>query len=366
LLAFFTKETAVFVAPAAFVLLIGVLHKSWNSKRQIVQYAIWAGCFVLWFAVRAIATIQTQSLSPGQVVGDFVHRLPLVLQYLGKIFLPVNLNVFPIQEDTVIYFGLIALAILAVVIVLYRQRNLSTLLSGLGIFLLFLLPALIVPNNLNEQTFEHRLYLPMIGMLLLCSQTSLLHNRLSDKNLLYAGVGLCAVLAIVNIKHQKDFSDPLTFWSAAAENSPHSAYANMMLAARLGQDEFDKSSTLFRKAYKLNPKEKYLNFYYGVMLQKKDSVAASEKYLLAEKNSSNYYECDFYLARVAMEKKDLTGAITYLKDYLKNDPGNKIANGNLLLLYMDTNQRDAATAHALHMKQLGMEVPAGILQKLGM
>jgi hypothetical protein len=366
LLAFFTKETAVFVPPVAFVLLVVVLQKRWLDKQNITQYGMWLGAFLLWFIVRAAAIVHTKGLSPAALAADFVHRLPLIVQYIGKIFLPFNLSVFPIQEDTVYYFGIAAIVILAALIVLYKERNMRVLLGGLAVFMLFLLPVLIVPNKLNEQTFEHRLYLPMIGILLLLSQTALVNNSLKDKKLLTAGIGLAAVLGIINLRHQRNFDSPIAFWSQAAETSPHSAYANMMLAARLDKDEFERSTQLFRKAMQLNPDEKYLNFYYGVMLQKKDSVMASEKYLLKEKNSSGYYECDFYLARVAMEKKDLSGAVAYLSAYLKNDPSNTIANTNLLLLYMDTNQPDKARVQVAAMRQLGMPVPPPIVQRLGM
>jgi protein O-mannosyl-transferase len=365
-LAFFTKETAVFVPPVAFVLIVVVLRRNWQDKRNLVQYGLWAGCFVLWYLVRSTAIVQSNSLAPAQLAADFVHRLPLVVQYTGKIFLPFNLSVFPIQEDTVYYFGISAIAILLALIWLYRERNVRVLLGGLAVFVLFLLPALFVPTSLNEQTFEHRLYLPMTGMLLLLSQTALLHNPLKDKKLLAGGVALAGALAIINWSHQKSFASPLSFWTQAVETSPHSAYANMMLAARLDKDQFEQSCVLFRKAYQLNPNEKYLNFYYGKMLQMKDSVRESEKYLLKEKNTSGYYECDFYLARVAMEKKDLNAAAGYLQAYLKNDPGNKIANTNLLLLYLDTQQPEKAKGQVKFMQQQGMEVPVQILQRLGM
>jgi tetratricopeptide (TPR) repeat protein len=138
----------------------------------------------------------------------------------------------------------------------------------------------------------------------------------------------------------------------------------MMLAAR-EKDDVNKAYELFHKAYQLNPNGKYINFYYGEMLQRKDSVLASEKYLLAEKQISNYFKCDFYLARVAMEKHDMKGAIGYLQTYLKHDPANGMANNNLLLLYIDTGQREAAKAQARHMMQLGMEVPAMVRGQLG-
>jgi Tfp pilus assembly protein PilF len=197
---------------------------------------------------------------------------------------------------------------------------------------------------------------------LLLTQTVALKNRFRDADILGGGIIVAGALAVMNFQHQRNFKDPLTFWTAAAATSPNSAYANMMLAAR--EDNLEESYRLFRKAYRLNPKEKYLNFYYGVMLQKQDSVAKSEQFLLTEKNSSGYYECDFYLARVAMERKDLNGAISYLQTYLKKDATNKIANNNLLLLYMDTQQRDKAAQHVKTMRQLGLEVPPQLMQQL--
>ncbi len=362
LLAFFTKETAVFAAPAAFTILVLILNKNWKSKNNIIQYGAWVGCFLVWYLMRASATIKT-NISPAQVAHDFIPRLPLIIQYLGKVFLPFNLSVFPTQQDTVYYFGIAAVLIVAAIIYLNKERNIKIVLGGLAIFLLFLLPVLLVPNNLNEQSFEHRLYLPVIGILILLSQSSLFYNKLTEKNMFTGGIIVAVVFAGLNFAHQKNFSDPIAFWTSATETSPNSAYANMMLAARLEDNQ--QSFKLFRKAYALNPKEKYLNYYYGVMLQKQDSVMQSEQYLLTEKNTSGYYECDFYLARVAMEKKDFPAAISYLVTYIKTDVANKIANTNLLLLYLDTNQPEKAKEHVKSMITKGVEVPQALRQRLG-
>ncbi len=365
LLAFFTKETTVFAPPAAFILLVFVLNKKWNDKRNLLLYAKWIGCYLVWFVARSMATTASSGIVSAEGFKEIIRRLPVIVQYLGKIILPFNLSVFPTQQDTVYYYGLPAIVILGAVILLYKQRNMKVILGGFGVFLLFLMPALLVPDKLNQQTFEHRLYLPMIGMLLLLSQTVLFHNKLADKQLFISGVLVCAVFAAINFSHQKCFADARTFWTQATETSPNSAYANMMLAARLDKDEFARSEELFRKAYQLNPKEKYLNFYIGDLLQKKDSVAASEKYLLAEKSISDYYQCDFLLARVAMEQKDFNGAVDYLQAYLKHDTRNGMANNNLLLLYLQMQQIDKAKAQIKHMQQFGLQVPPSILQQLG-
>ncbi|MBL7691711.1 MAG: glycosyltransferase family 39 protein [Flavipsychrobacter sp.] len=369
LLAFFTKETAVFAAPAAFFLLVLYKGVRWNDKNMLVQYGVWACCFLVWYAARSAATIQASGIGSAAGFSDMLHRLPVIIQYIGKIMLPVNQSVFPTQEDTVVYFGLMGIALLGALIALSSNRSTDSfkaLAGAFGIFLLFLMPALLVPAALNQQTFEHRLYLPAIGIVLALPHTALLNNRFSEKQRAMVIGVLCGVLALLNVRHQHNFSDPLTFWTSAAETSPNSAYANMMLAARLDKTEHVRSEQLFRKAYKLNPKEKYLNFYMAEMLQRKDSVMASEAYLLEEKKISDYVQCDFLLARVAMEKKDLKASIGYLERYLQRDPYNPMAHNNLLLLYVDTQQPDKARNLIRSMQQKGMEVPAPLRAKLGM
>ena len=363
LLAFFTKETAVFAAPVAFILLVFLLGYKWTSQRNIVMYGTWVACFAVWFIARAHATVQPTHMPVVQMLGDLIHRLPLIWQYIGKIFLPYDLSVFPIQQDTPDIPGLIAIAALVTVFYFSKDINWRYVLVGAGVFLLFLLPALLVPSTLNEQSFEHRLYMPIIGILLLLPQT-FIFKKATDGSLLRYGIVLCVLLSVISYMHQRNFKDPLSFWTQAAATSPHSAYANMMLAARL--DDVSKSEELFRKAYQLNPKEKYLNFYYGKMLQMQDSVLASESHLLYEKKTSGYYECDFYLARVAMMKKDTVGSADYLKSYLKADPASGPANNNLLLIDMSIGKLDDAREQVKHMRSVGMPVPPQILQHLGM
>ncbi len=366
LLAFFTKETAVFLPPVALLLLLFVHDKKWNDKSNLVQYGVWLACFGIWYLARAMATTASANMASATALADAVHRLPVIVQYIGKIVLPLNLSVFPTQKDTVYFYGIAAIVLLAATVLLYKGRSTKIVLSGLGIFLLFLMPALLVPTHLNQQTFEHRLYLPLIGILLMLSQTSLLNNRLADKQLLVGASVVCGVLAAINLYHQQSFKDPRSFWGQAVETSPHSAYANMMYAARLDKEEKAKSEGLFRKAYGLNPREKYLNFYMAELLQNKDSVAASEKYLLAEKEISNYYKCDFMLARVAMERNDYAGAADNLQKYLAHDPANSKANNNLLLLYLQLNQAEKAKAQIKQMRQMNLPVPPAISQQLGM
>ncbi|RYZ45330.1 MAG: hypothetical protein EOP49_25405, partial [Sphingobacteriales bacterium] len=231
--AMFTKETGLLAPAAAWLLLVVGMRYSWKDKKMIILYAAWVAAAALYFLVRSGATLKSNNLQAFQMAEDFVSRLPLLIQYLGKILLPFNLSVFPIMENTVYYYGLAALVLLTVGLVLARDRNKWLIAAGLGIYFVLLLPALVVPKGLNEQTFEHRLYLPIIGILILLSQTILFRNRLKPRNLTAAVGALVVLFAVLNRNHQQYFRDPLSFWSQAVETSPNSAYALMMYGARV-------------------------------------------------------------------------------------------------------------------------------------
>lgn len=318
LLALFTKESGVFAVPAVLVILVGVLQKKWFEKRMLMQYVIWSLCCTIWLFMRSSAHLKTMHTSPLSMLNEWVHKLPLILQYLGKILLPVHLSVFPSIRDTSNYLGIIALVILGFRLLLVKDKNWRSAFCGGALFLIFVMPALLVPNYMSPQSFEHRLYLPVVGILFLLPQTILLKNRLSDVQQLVSFIFIAAILAVLNIDHQKNFANPEAFWSQAVKTSPSSAYARMMLAMQVGDKA--KAHQLFRDAIRLNPKEQHLNYSIGITLQKEDSVLESEKYLLAEKAISNYYRCDFYLARVAVARQDYPAAIACYQRFVLSDP----------------------------------------------
>lgn len=362
LLALFTKETALFAAPAAFILLVLAKSYRWNDRKLLILYTSWVVSIFVYLGVRASASLAHTQLAPVELMQDFISRLPLIIQYLGKIFFPFNLSVFPVMEDTVYYYGIAAILFIGVITYLARPIQNKRYWAGILFFLIFLVPILMVPRSMNEQTFEHRLYLPIIGILLMLPETILLKNNLAPSRLVLFFSLVAVVFAALNYRHQPHFKDAISFWEQAYKTSPHSAYAVMMYGARVSDKQH--GFALMREAYRLNPDEKYLNYYYGVMLQEQDSIIESEPYLLKEKNGSGYYQCDFYLAKVAYYKKDLQGSINYLESYLKADPTHTIANNNLLLLYMETGQKQKAREQSKKMGSMGLSIPAVTRQQI--
>lgn len=360
--ALFTKETALLAPLAGLVLLLVLRKVSWKNNRFRILLIAWALGYAFYLWVKSSATVQSVPLDISGAINNLFTRIPLVVQYIGKIILPFNLSVFPVQQDTVYFYGFLAILFLGLIVWLSRKNDARIMITGVLVFLIFLTPALLVPYTINEQAFEHRLYLPMTGMLLFASQTVLFRNKFQGRQMLFIVLIYCVGLALLNYKHQRNFADPVVFWRQAAETSPNSAYALMMYGARA--EGRPNKYALIRRAYAINPDEKYLNYYYGLMMLEQDSIDKAEQHFLKEKNHSGYYECDFHLARIAFERRDFQTAARYMEAFLEHDPSNAPAHSNLLLLYIDMGEIEAARQQASKMQKMRIPIDPAIMQRM--
>ncbi len=356
LAALFTKETALFVvfAGTAWVwLFVPVADKKLAAKWMAGAYAI---CIVIWAAMRLTASLDSSRVSLSEMVCGFFPRSLVIVQYLGKWFLPFHLSVFPTIQDTPNWPGLLVVAA-AVLGYWYFRRDITPHVTfGLSWFLLFVLPALVLPSSLNDQTFEHRMYLPSVGLLLALGSMA---SRIEKWKKQVMGLFLCVLpaLILINVRHQKNFNDPLSFWSHAIKTTPNSAYAQIMFAARISKSDPELGLAHMKKAYRLNPKEKYVNYYLGKYYLEKDSIAIASSLLYEELNHSDYYDLHFQLSKLEFLQKNLDKSIAHMENYLSKKPNDMQAFQNYLLMLRDTKQEQRAKAAIEKFEQRGIAVP---------
>ena len=363
LLSFFTKETAVFIPPAIFLLLVLLKNKKVFERTMIILYGSWIGVFAFWYWMRSQATVVTSSYQLSTMLQDFYGRLPVFIQYLGKIIFPFNLSVFPMQQDTSILLGMLALLTLAILLFLSKEKNWKIILAGAGFYIITLMPSLMVPKMFNEQEFEHRLYLPIVGILILLTQTAWFKN-LKPQSLLVSVLVVAVIFSFINIQHQKSFASPIVFWRSAVTSSPSSAYAAMMYGAREMDSNKVSGEQWIRKAFRMDSDQKYINYYYGKMLCDHDSTAKAEPYLRKELRLTGFNDVNFLMAHVVFNKNEFDSAIYYLKTYLAADPSNLQGNNNLLMLYLQTGKKREAREQAARMQQQGLSVSNDLLKQI--
>jgi uncharacterized membrane protein len=368
LAAFFTKETAVIAAPMALFILLYFHGLPLRDRRVLILAGTWVLASAVWLAVRTKATVLNQDIQTQALLGGFVERLPLILQYLGKILLPFNLAVVPYQDQTTIWYGVASVALIAAVVGWSRVKQWRPMITGAVWFIVFLLPALIVPKSLNNEAYEHRLYVPMIGILFLLAQTDLT-RRFNERKVLVAAVPLCAALFVMSYLRTDLFSNRIVFWESAVATSPKSAFTTMMLGSRYFLDKTNprvqEGRKLIEQSYSIDPNIKYINYYMALLLWNSDKIQESEPYLQKElKFNPQWAELYFRLARCALDRRDLASAKKMLERHYELNPMDEMGNNNLLLICCDIGRYDEANAYAQRMAAGGFMVPQPMLDRI--
>ena len=166
--ALLTKEVVLSLVPILFFYYL--MHRKEKRNEALVTLPSGlAGIILIWFFIRksVIAESQIIDLSFFQMIAVLWSNISAAILYFGKTLLPVNLSVFPILESSSLVLGLVALAIAALYWILAKIRPFDLNALGLLWFIVFLAPSLISYNSPEKMVFfEHRLYLPLVGILI--------------------------------------------------------------------------------------------------------------------------------------------------------------------------------------------------------
>jgi tetratricopeptide (TPR) repeat protein len=247
----FTKESgAGLLAVLACVVVLEATGRP-GERRDLLWAA--AGALVVtggWAALRRVA------LGAFPVNASFVlENLSVLVVYLGKTLFPVGLAAIPHPEDTSLLPGLAALGVLGLAIAHTGRRLYGVAGLGLVWYAAFLLPTLLVPRQ--TWGLEHRIYVPLLGMLLFAA-------RLRPPAWLPASatlgpalaLGVALLFGIVTARRLPDFAGPIPYWESAARSAPHSELAATGLAWRYYEaEELNAAIEAASTALALNPEE---------------------------------------------------------------------------------------------------------------
>lgn len=234
-LAVFTKESGVLLLALYFLFILLWQKDIMFFRRKIILPVAYAALTIGWYLARHSVMRGQQELGAG---GSFIHvalkNLPYMFLYIGKILLPFNLNVMPGINTEAIVLGCISFAALAVLFYYIPDRKKA--LFSLVWFFIFLAPTLLVPEL---PAYEHRDYLPLIGLLIGISQVSFLLNYKpkADKTT-YAFIAIAAVFFAISSSRLPVFADRFAFWTDGTEDTPF-ASAACVNVGQLYQEIYD-------------------------------------------------------------------------------------------------------------------------------
>lgn len=248
--------------------------------------------------------------------------------------------------------------------------------------------------------YEHRLYIPITGILLLLSRTFLFTGKVKERyRFIFFGI-IILIFGTMSFIRVSYFKSPLAYWSRAVAETPRNAYSKMMMATWMTDDAGQEK--LFREAYDLDSTMKNINLYLGKVAFKNKNYDESERFL---KNEMSLYivtvpDNYFLLGQIAFLKKDYSSVKKYMSEGLKIsgnnnteayfliaqacffenrpdsavinlrkvielDPLNSKAYNNMVMLYMQLGEKDSAFALVQKMRMNGIKTSPELLKKVG-
>jgi protein O-mannosyl-transferase len=281
-LALFTKENALILIALCGLYLQTIVKERFFSARERKLLVGWGVVAVGWFLLRQAALVNPLQYSLPEIGRMMVFNSPVIVQLLGKALFPFNLSVLPVMRDTTFISGLAAAVLLAVLIWRTKNRRGNYLLFGFAWFTLFVIPTVFSLNPTQDfgsyYQLEHRIYLPLIGIIIMLLETGLIRDLdLKRKGVLAILAGSLILFAGLNYSHTKNFSDRISFWENAVKTSPHSPLAHRNLGAMYYlAGSPDKAEPEYLKSAELNSAEPMVHNNLGLIYMNRGKLKAAE------------------------------------------------------------------------------------------
>jgi len=227
LLALLSKETALCL-PLLFLLLLWAGEGSFQPLSQRWLWFGWGGAVAFYVAVRHLVLAAGQQ-SAAEQFGVALLRWPVLLSDLGKLLLPVRLQVLAAPRDVHVWPGIIALVLIALLLWRLPIKHNRIQAFALGCLLL---PMLVGLLGAKRVVLENRLYLSTVGVAVLLGHalqaTHAKQIRLNRVRLI-AATGVLLILGVATVRYSQSYQDRQRFAQAAITASPHSGLAVNLL-----------------------------------------------------------------------------------------------------------------------------------------
>ena len=352
-LALFTKESAIMMLPLFFLfawLWVGQSSFYLRHRSLLMGYGV---ILLGWYGLRQ------QALSGGDVFEVTTIRslsqtlfvnIPDLLVHTGKVVAPIRLSIMPSLDLTGLMLGVLALGICATIFgrVLTPRRQVFVW----GWFLLFLLPTLLVEEM---PIYEHRAYVPLLGLCIGLSQIKIAEHTARRQHVV--AVILLALFAVQTVRHSAVFTDRFTYWASATNDSPYAPIA----LVNLGQMEEERgrpgqAELHYRRALSLDPETPKANNNLGIVLMAKgDSASAKARFLEELRVNPENAEAHFNLGLYNKLVGRIAEAVPYWKSTLELNPYFVPAYQNLADYYHGID--DVATARYYESRLAALNVP---------
>jgi tetratricopeptide (TPR) repeat protein len=352
--ALFTKESAL--ALIAIFVLSAALWRARARGRRASRAFLVADLVVIvvWYVLRRAALAGgVAGPSAREAMTTIAANAPDLLLYAGKIVLPLHLSVMPGLTPLDAALGVASLALLSWLLARFGARWRWLVASWI---VLFLAPALLIPGL---PAYEHRLYLPLMGVVLGLSQLHI-WSIPDRRRLAAAAVGAISVMfAALSFAHMDVFRDRYTYWSSATTGTPYAGLAHVNLGQISESDgDLARAADHYRQALAVDPATPGAHNNLGVLAARRGQLdeAKREFEREVELHPANA-DAHFNLGLVYQRLGRLDAAAPWWERTLAVDPGHRAAHQELAAYYAAKGDAARAAAHLDAARALGARPP---------
>lgn len=267
----------------------------------------------------------------------FMTQTIVTNNYLIKLFIPLNLQLDmfqPLITDHTMtsYLTIVGNVALLVMSLLYRDKNPLLCFAVIFYFCAHMIESGFIP--ITDLAFEHRTYLPNIGLTLAVISLLFSVNNAHHKIKLAAVALVVCILAVLTFKRNIQWQSPEQFYTNEVKLSPDSPRSLAQIASIKAKKGYHlESEALYKKAIQLNFKAgkiavSDINNLVLVLIKLKKYQQAIKTELLALKyikKRPDISKSMTTLASIYIEMKQCQLAIPYLKKSIRFDQYNQKA-----------------------------------------
>jgi tetratricopeptide (TPR) repeat protein len=312
----FTKENAI-VLPLFF---IGLIYYFKQPKKTFLLFIIsWLVIIVSWYLLRSLAVKSTLTFGPD--ILDSIKKFVMgVLLFLGKSLIPAQQSIFPTLKNSSIVFGIIALVIIAFAFFKIGLKNKALAILGLILFFsMIAIPVWYGATGSSGEHYEHRVYFPLVGILLFISQLNFNQN---SSIFIYGSMLIVSLFSMRTFTRLNIYKNETTFTDEGIKEAPDYYFFYAIKGDKfLEQGNYRASIPYYNSAIKMQPTRPQLyssrGYAFTEIGKMKEAVSDFSKAIEYSKN--NY---DMYLNRCLAYTKfgDVEMAIQDLSFLKKNAP----------------------------------------------
>ncbi len=227
ILALLVKENGVIIVviSAVYIVLFYGYNRLFREKLLIFSWLIIG---FSWIFTRSLILGHASEMERQSLLKIIFGMIDIFFITIGKLLFPVNLSVSPNLLDSTPVYGIFSFLFLLIIIFISRIINSKLFIFGIIWFISFwFIPELWVTMFRIGYSYEHRLYTPMIGFLIMISQIRI--DGIIPPSLLKLKWPVFLLILIIfggiNMVRTAVYKDFFTFSKALAEEAPSMPFA---------------------------------------------------------------------------------------------------------------------------------------------